>query len=154
MKKLVIAFALSAMAILAAPSTAKADPAINAATNYANMQHAWLNNQWSYFTTYEVPAMTQYTAAMMDQYAQATAAKYQSDLMANQARMMAAANAYQLYANEYAHQQNLATQYTNMKNMATYNAINNWDTSYYANHEAVLRTYAMMFGQYPFPQVQ
>ena len=154
MKKLLLAFALAAAFVFVAPSTVKADGALDAANNFANVQADWYNQQLNYYNTYQTPVMNAYGVAMTNQYAQALAARYQSDMMAQQAQARAAANSYQLWANEYAHQQNIATQYNNLKNVATYNTINNWDQSFYANQEMVLKTYAMMFGQYPFPQVQ
>ncbi|MDO4189304.1 MAG: hypothetical protein Q4D29_09980 [Lachnospiraceae bacterium] len=154
MKKFLIAAVLAVVAVVAAPKTVKADGALDAANNFAKVQNDWLSQQWSYYTATEVPVMTAYRAAMADQVSQALAAQFQSDVMARQAQMRAAVNSFQLMSNEYAHQQNLATQYTNLKNVYTYNAINNLDQTYYNNQEMVLRTYGMMMGQYPFPQVQ
>ena len=154
MKKLILMALMAAAVIVLTPSSVKADAALNAANNFANIQNNWAGQQVNYYNAYEVPVMNAYNVAMSNQYAQALAARFQSDALALQSNQMAAANAYQLWANEYAHQQNIATQYANMKNMVTYNTINNWDTSFYNNQEMVLKTYGMMFGQYPFPQIQ
>lgn len=154
MKKLLLAFALTAACVFIAPSTVKADGALNAANNFANVQANWFNQQVQYYNTYQVPVMNAYNVAMTNQYAQALAATFQANAMAQQEQQRAAADMYQLLSNQYAHQQNIATQYNNLKDVATYNTINAWDQSFYANQEMVLKTYAAMFGQYPFPQIQ
>lgn len=154
MKKLILAALVAAATLIIAPVSVKADAAFDYAQNFKDMQINWAGDQWAYFGANEVPVMGQYGVAMANQFAQGLAAAWQSDVMARQAQARIAANQFQLLANEYAHQQNLATQYTNMKTNVTYDAINNWDTSFYNNQEMVLRTYGMMFGQYPFPQVQ
>lgn len=154
MKKFLLAIAIAAVAMIAAPSSVKAASALTQAQDFYNMNNDWNTAQNAYFWGIERPVMREYDKAMAAQWSQATRARWQSDWMAWQAQQRAAVNAYQLMSNEYARQQNIATQYTNLKNMATYNAVNNWDTSFYNNQEMVLRTYAAMFGQYPFPQVQ
>lgn len=154
MKKMLFAFVLAAACVFIAPSTVKADKALDAANNFANAQADWYKQQVDYYTTYQTPVMTAYGVAMTNQYSQALAASYQANMMAQQEQARAAANMFQLATNQYAHQTNINTQYNNLKDVATYNMVNNWDQSFYANQEMVLKTYAMMFGQYPFPQVQ
>ena len=154
MKKFLLAIAVAAVAMIAAPSSVKAASALTQAQNFTKINQDWATAQNAYFWGVERPVMNEYNKAMTAQYSQALSARWQSDWMAYQSMLRADANAYQLMSNEYARQQNIATQYTNLKNMATYNAVNNWDTSFYNNQEMVLRTYAAMFGQYPFPQVQ
>ncbi len=154
MKKFLLALMIAACAVVIAPFETKADAALDYANNFGKVQSNWLNQQWNYYNTYQQPVITAYDVAMTNQYSQALAARYQSDMMAKQAMERAAANSYQLFANEYAHQQNLATQYTNLKNMYSYNMINNLDQAYYNNQEAVLRMTAYMLAQPAFPQVQ
>lgn len=154
MKKLIITALIAVTALLVCPKDVKADPALNYANNFANVQGTWYNNQVNYYNTYEVPVLNAYDVAMTNQYAQALAARYQSDVMALQSQQRLDANMYQLLANEYAHRQNLNTQYENMKNMITYDTLNYIDTAYYNNQEMVLRTTGMVLGQVPFPQVQ
>lgn len=154
MKKFLLALMIVACAVVIAPFETKADAALDYANNFGKVQSNWLNQQWNYYNTYQQPVITAYDVAMTNQYSQALAARYQSDMMAKQAMERAAANSYQLLANEYAHQQNLATQYTNLKNMYSYNMINNLDQAYYNNQEAVLRMTSYMLAQPAFPQVQ
>lgn len=154
MKKLILAAVLAAACVIIAPSTVKADAALDVANNFNNVQQNWLNQQWNYYNTYQQPVLTVYNQAIANQYSQALAASFQANVMAQQAQQRAAANNFQLYANEYAHQQNLATQYYNMKNNLSYNMINTMDQSYYNSQEWVLRSSAAMLGQVPFPQVQ
>lgn len=153
MKKILLAALFAAALMVCVPTAVKADVALDQANNFSNINNNWLNQQWNYYNSYEAPVMNAYNNAMTYQYAQALAARYQSDTMALQAQQRAAANAYQLWANEYAHQQNIATQYATMKNQFTYNQINNWDTSFYNNQGAIVNMYGYMFGQAPFPQV-
>ncbi len=154
MKKMLLAVLFTAALLVFVPTNVKADAALDQAIAFNNMNNNWLNQQWDYYLQYEQPVMNVYDYAMTNQYSQALAARYQSDLMALQSRQRAATNSYQLWANEYAHQQNIATQYANMKNQFNYNQINNWDTSFYNNQDKVVQVYGYMFGQAPFPQVQ
>ena len=85
MKKFLLALMIAACAVVIAPFEAKADAALDYANNFGKVQSNWLNQQWNYYNTYQQPVITAYDVAMTNQYSQALAARYQSDMMANQA---------------------------------------------------------------------
>lgn len=152
MKKFLIAAALTALALVASPVTAKADGALNAANNFNNLQSNYLTQQNNYYNQNQVPVLNVYNQAMSNQYSQALAALFQAQIMQQQAIARNNANNFQMMSNFTADLTNYQTQ---MMNIASVNAYNTGMNAINLN-SAALQTnaniVAAMNGQYAFPQ--
>lgn len=154
MKKLLVTFAIAAVAMIACPRTAKAAQALDIANNFNNMQIDYLNAQNSYYNMYEVPVMNVYNQAMSNQISQALAAQFQSQLMRQQALQMEAVNRYQIINNYDADIRNFNTQMYNIGSTLSYNAGMQFVNYNQAALQNGANTVALLTGTYqPFPQV-
>lgn len=154
MKKFLFAALVFASVFTLGTKTAKADAALDAATNFANLQNNYLNATIDYYRNYEIPVMNQYSAAMSDQISQALAANFQAKTMYSQALARQSVNDFQLSMNYDTAMMNLNTQYQNLMNMSLYNYQNNMNQGYVNYLENVNRAYGFMMGQPLFPQYQ
>jgi len=153
MKKILLAALFTAVALIAAPVTAKADAALDYATQFYNMQNLYLNQQNSYYNTYEVPVMNQYNAAMSAQISQALAATYQAQVLRQQALQRSAVNAMQVNANLIADGTNFGTQILSMADNTVYNTSMNLVAQRQQALQGAANVWGAWMGQYPFPQV-
>ncbi len=152
--KILLVAAVALATVVIKPTAVHADPALDQATNFNNMQNNYLNATTTYFTQYEVPVMNQYSMAMSNQISQALAANWQANLMYQQALQRQAVNQYQVAMNYDTMMLNLNTQYQSLMNNTMYTYQNNMNTMYGANLENVNKMYGYMMGQPLFPQAQ
>jgi len=152
MKKFLIASALTAIALVASPVTAKADGALNAANNFNTLQYNYLTQQNNYYNQYQVPVLTVYDQAMSYQYQQALAATYQAQIMRQQAIARSNANMFQVTSNMAADMTNYGTQMINIGNVNSYNVGMNAVNLNSAALQTNANIIAAVNGQYAFPQ--
>ena len=153
MKKMLIACILTAAVAFITPVSAKADNALNYATNLKNMQYNYMTQQNAYYNQYQVPVMQEYDQVMSNQISQALAATYQAQMMQQQALQRQQVNDFQVTQNILANSTNFTTQMYTLGSNMSYNTSMQLVQNRQMMLNSAANTWGMWTGQYVFPQV-
>ena len=153
MKKMLIACIIAAAVAFITPVSAKADNALNYATNLKNMQYNYMTQQNAYYNQYQVPGMQEYDQVMSNQISQALAATYQAQMMQQQALQRQQVNDFQVTQNILANSTNFTTQMYTLGSNMSYNTSMQLVQNRQMMLNSAANTWGMWTGQYVFPQV-